>query len=327
MRSFARRSFLACLVLASGCLDPDAPGNLVPRTVAEDDALPRFTLRDGARIHLRTQGDPKNPTLITLHGGPGGDMRGMLGLGALSERYFVVHWDQRGTGLSERVPSSDFTVETYAADLHELVQRFSPDAPVTLFGHSWGAMYAALYIQRHPDRVGEAVLSEPGFLNASIANETELFTFGLTAEGLNDLGWSEWAMSPDGDARADFLLSLGQGWSQPGYYEDPDDPDNSKAFRLGARAMRDLQGSAKTDGAWDFDFSSGLDRFCKPVTLIGTTINTVIGFEQQERRHAPLFCDVELVRVEGEDHGWVNKHPDRVMEVLRAHLGAYKGAR
>ena len=36
-----------------------------------------------------------------------------------------------------------------------LVERFSPDAPVTLFGHSWGAMYAALYIQRHPDRVGD----------------------------------------------------------------------------------------------------------------------------------------------------------------------------
>jgi proline iminopeptidase len=263
--------------------------------------------------------------MIMLHGGPGGDMRGMLGLGALSERYFVVYWDQRGTGLSERVPSSDFTIETYANDLHDLVEHFSPDAPVSLFGHSWGAMYAALYIQRHPDRVGEAVLSEPGFLNAAIANETNLFAFDIAAEGLSDLGWSEGAMSPDGDARADFLLSLGQGWSQPGYYENPNDPNNFRSFRLGARAMRYSQRSAQKDGKWNFDFSSGLDRFCKPVTLIGTTLNTVIGFEHQKTRHAPLFCNVDLVRLEGEDHGWVSKHPDRVMEVLVAHLSAYKG--
>ncbi len=304
-------------------MNPDAPGNLVPKTVVEDDTLPSFALRDGVRVHLFTAGDPSNPTLIMLHGGPGGDMEILRGLAPLSDRYFVVFWDQRGTGLSQRVPASQFTVATYVADLDDVASQFSPDAPVTLVGDSWGAMYAALYMQQRPDRVREAVLNEPGFLNASIANRVGLFTLDLGSAGPNAYGWTEGAMTPDGDARADFLLQAAQGWSQTGYYADPNDPLNFKERRLGATAFTASPKAIMKNGQWDFDFSTGLQRFCNPVTLLGTTLNRVIGYDFQKAYHAPLFCNVALVRVDGEDHGWFSTNPGYAVEILRSHLSAY----
>ncbi|UCD38755.1 MAG: alpha/beta hydrolase, partial [Fidelibacterota bacterium] len=50
------------LVLAacSGLLDPDEPGNLVPKTVAEDPDLPRIAV-NGTLLHAEAFGDIENP--------------------------------------------------------------------------------------------------------------------------------------------------------------------------------------------------------------------------------------------------------------------------
>ena len=53
-----------------GLLDPDEPGNLVPKTVAEDPLLPRIEV-NGTLLHAEAFGDIHNPIIIFLHGGPG----------------------------------------------------------------------------------------------------------------------------------------------------------------------------------------------------------------------------------------------------------------
>src|SRR5262245_47876616 len=76
----------ACLLTAltlGACLDPDEPGNLVPKTVDEDPALPALQLAD-TRLHAEAFGDPAAPLVIVLHGGPGSDYRSMLDLTALA---------------------------------------------------------------------------------------------------------------------------------------------------------------------------------------------------------------------------------------------------
>src|SRR5512147_2073700 len=96
---------------ATACGDvmsPGDPGNLVPRTVAEDATLPAIEM-NGSRFHAERFGNPANPVIVFLHGGPGGDYRSMLRLAeryngsSLADDYFLVYWDQRGAGLSERV--------------------------------------------------------------------------------------------------------------------------------------------------------------------------------------------------------------------------------
>ena len=70
--------------------------------VAQDPSIPHITI-NGVTFHAETFGDPANPVVIAIHGGPGVDYRSMLSLQALSDQYFVVFYDQRGTGLSPRV--------------------------------------------------------------------------------------------------------------------------------------------------------------------------------------------------------------------------------
>src|SRR5688572_3534105 len=90
-----------------GCGDSAQNAHLVPGTVEDDATLPSFTLGDGRLVHLRTFGAAEDPVVIVLHGGPGGDHRDYLHLEAFSDAFFVVLWDQRGTGLSERVPDTE----------------------------------------------------------------------------------------------------------------------------------------------------------------------------------------------------------------------------
>src|SRR4029078_6989970 len=60
------------LVAACDTMAPNEPGNLVPRTVTEDLSLPAVEL-NGTRFHAETFGNPANPVIVFLHGGPGCD--------------------------------------------------------------------------------------------------------------------------------------------------------------------------------------------------------------------------------------------------------------
>ena len=133
-------------------------------TVADDPSLPALEI-EGYRFHAETHGDPTNPTVIVLHGGPGADYRSLLALSELADTHHVVFYDQRGAGLSERVPAESITASVMLDDLGRIADRFSPTDPVSLIGHSWGATLAAGYMRQHPDRVAAAVLAEPGYLD------------------------------------------------------------------------------------------------------------------------------------------------------------------
>ena len=171
-------ALVALAAAACDIVEPREPGNLVPKTVAEDASLPSIEM-NGSQFHVETFGNPANPVIVFLHGGPGGDYRGLLRMSerfggySLTDEYFVVYWDQRGAGLSKRVGKSELTIEQYTADLDALIDHFSPGRPVFLIGESWGGMFAARYINQHPQRVAGAVLIEPGPLNGATMERLE----------------------------------------------------------------------------------------------------------------------------------------------------------
>ena len=108
----------------------------VAALVTEDDTLPSQEIA-GVRLHMRTlDGPPSAQSIVVLHGGAGGDFRSLLGLSALSDTHRVVFYDQRGAGLSERVPAEDLTLGGYLEELDAIIARTSPDRPVVLIGHS-----------------------------------------------------------------------------------------------------------------------------------------------------------------------------------------------
>ena len=149
----------AGLAACDGINDPSQAGNLVPKTVDEDPAIPSLALA-GTVFHYETFGDPSKPAIIFLHGGPGVDFRGLMRLTdrhdgyALTDDHFVVMWDQRGSGLSRRHDCGVYNLAQMDADLDALVDHVSPGRPVVLIGHSWGGMYAADVHQPSPRESG-----------------------------------------------------------------------------------------------------------------------------------------------------------------------------
>ncbi|GAH34289.1 unnamed protein product, partial [marine sediment metagenome] len=64
-------------------------GASVPQTVEQDPSIPHVTIK-GVTFHSETFGNPENPVVIAVHGGPGDDYRPFLSLKALSDEFYVV---------------------------------------------------------------------------------------------------------------------------------------------------------------------------------------------------------------------------------------------
>lgn len=312
-------------------LDPSEPGNLVPLTVMEDPGLPAIEM-NGSRFHLETLGNPANPVIIFLHGGPGGDYRGLLRMAEpfngyrLTDQYFLVFWDQRGAGLSQRHGKEQLTLDIYDNDLNTLVDRYSPGRPVFLIGVSWGGMYATSYINRHPDRVAGAVLIEPGPLDGATYENIkgDLFDLDLMAEWLNDVAWSGQFLSPDDHARMDYERLLGIKESQPRFHQAME--INPEAmWRLGAAASRYLAEDGQNgDGVAVYDFTTNLSSYPSPVLFIAGSLSEILGasFQTQQMTRYPS-ASLHVVNQAGHDVNWT--HTGDVLAAVRAYLNARQG--
>ena len=315
---------------ACDAMDPGASGALVPETVAEDPTLPAIDM-NGSRFHLQTFGNPSNPVIVFLHGGPGGDYRSMLRLAeryngySLTDEYFLVYWDQRGSGLSQRQNKEFLTTAIYVNDLNTLIDRYSPGRRVFLIGESWGGMFATRFIDRRPQRVAGAVLIEPGPLDGATMERLkgDINPLDLGAEWLNDYAWSTQFISPDDHARMDYERMIGLGVSQPRFHENKEDP--APSWRLGAAASRYIMEDAQNaDGVFDYDFTTHLAAFTTPVLFVAGSLSEVLGpsLQQQQVLRYPS-ASLQIVDGVGHDVAWV-KAAD-VVTRMRAYLDARKG--
>ena len=107
-------------------------------------------------------------TLIFLHGGPGGYVHSSMiqTLEALTPLGYEVYlYDQRGSGLSDRMPRySDVSFEKHLQDLHEIIHTQIGAKQVVLMGQSFGSVIAAHYSARYPEDVAKLIFSSPGRL-------------------------------------------------------------------------------------------------------------------------------------------------------------------
>ena len=316
----------------AGCdaMSPSDPGALVPRTVAEDPMLPAIEM-NGARFHAETFGNAANPVIVVLHGGPGSDYRSLLRLAgryngsSLADDYFMLYWDQRGTGLSARVDKSEITIDNYVNDLNTLINRYSPGRPVFLIGESWGGMFATRYINEFPQRVAGAVLIEPGPLDGVTAEriKKDIIELDPTSEWLNDVVWSSQFLSPDDHARMDYERMLGAKNAQPKYHEDKVNP--SPVWRLGAAASKYLaEDGQNKSGKFDYDFTTNLSAYKTPVLFITGSMSEVQG-ESLQRTQMQEYPSASLTVVNGAGHdvAWVKTA--EVLTHIRAYLDARRG--
>ncbi|MCX4243073.1 alpha/beta fold hydrolase [Paraliomyxa miuraensis] len=300
-------SMLAGLVAGCELLDPSAPDTLVPGTVDEDDTLPFIDL-NGSRFHVRTFGDPDDPVIVFLHGGPGSSLFGLLpyhevydGHG-LAEDHFLVFWDQRGAGLSRRHDPSDVTWDLYLEDLHALVEHYSPEAKVDLVAFSFGGTYAAAYVDRYPEDVDGLVLISPAPLSGALYAKADFIGSGLW-EGTADVLWSHQIFAQDDHARMDYLLAASMlDALHPGFHIDPARIPEYRRF--GAVCQSALYAELRLIPPNDppvFNFTGGLRRLPRPVLGFAGADDELFT-EAFEREQLGYFAEHELVVVPGYGH-------------------------
>lgn len=303
----------------------------VPETVAQDLSLPHITI-NGYTYHAETYGDPANPVVITLHGGPGADYRSILSLQALSDEYFVVFFDQRGMGLSPRVAPEEITLKSAIADLDSIVDYFGQGEKVDIVGHSWGAMLASAYLGEHPEKVDHVVLAEPGFLNSEFAEEfMEMTQLKMSAGVLRYFLQVKFeALHIDGtDSHAaddyfahEINLYQGEDHPQAGYYCPGVKPAKDGSWRYGAVSSEALfKQAVDENGNFDISFVNGVEQYDGKVLFMTGECQTYIGADFQIRQ-MELFPQAELVVIPDAGHEMFFENPEESVAVVRAYLNA-----
>lgn len=290
-------------------------------TVTDDATLPSVEL-NGRTFHAEAHGDLGAPVAVVLHGGPGGDYRSLLPLSELADEYRVVFYDQRGAGLSERVPDEELTPQTALADLDALIDLHSPRRPIALIGHSWGATLAAGYLGHRPERVRAAVLAEPGYLD-----DAEFARWKRRYDSLMS-GWRYWRLAigagfrarrvdgPDDHASDDFLVgqcilpAFTNHVDNP--YHRPGQPYTASMWRWGRAAGDALAGET-------FGEAGRVGGFVGPVLFLAGSCNTWTG-ESLQSLHTARFSTARLAVIDDAGHDMFADNPTVAVRAVRQFL-------
>ncbi|MEM7372224.1 MAG: alpha/beta hydrolase [Bacteroidota bacterium] len=298
--------------------DPVAAGILVPKTVDQDPSLPSLII-NGTHLHVETYGQADDPILLMIHGGPGGDYRSMLEAKAFAaDGFFVLFYDQRGTGLSKREDKAQFGdngIQLFVEDLDALIDhvRRADSQKVFLFGHSWGAMLATAYLNQFPEKIAGAILAEPGGLSWTQTKEylSRSNRINIFSEALNDAIFTEQIFAGRSEHEildykaayfATFENANGNTLGNAGPYP---------FWRNGAVSFDAMIDAAERVG---FDFRTNLSAYSPTVLFMYSELNEAYGREWAQTVSAPFF-DVKLVEVADSGHemlyfGWTNLYPE-----------------
>jgi len=304
-------------------------------TVRDNPDLKRIHL-NGVDFHYSIYGEGNPQTLMVLHGGPGQDHYYLQNFKAFSDRYQVVLYDQRGSGLSQRVPDDQLTMEAFIEDLHAFIETFSPQGPVSIVGHSWGAILASSYASTYPETVDHLILAEPGFLeNEGFQAFMEKTHFGrppINGTVLKHL-WNTWRESkkiqgPDADAEKDyFYLQLAFGLpieDHPlgGYFKDGNIENGEiEIKRFGFRAgVLFPQKYVDKEGTFTYHFAENAAEYKGNTLFLTSEYNQLIGTEHQREYNLPFYPQAELVEIPQAGHNMFSSNQEESFAVLRVFL-------
>ena len=112
-----------------------------------------------ADLYSKSFGDPSNPCIIFLHGGPGYNCASFEFTTAekLAEKgFYVIVYDRRGEGRSAD-PKAKFNFKESFKDIQSLYKQYDIDKS-TLVGHSFGGLLATKFALKNPDLVKSVIL-------------------------------------------------------------------------------------------------------------------------------------------------------------------------
>ncbi len=308
-------------LLLPGCmLDPTDIGALVPPTVDQNPKLPGLPIEVAGHtrlIHYMTFGNSANPALFIMPGSLS-DMCAYLPLQELQDKYFVVMWDQRGNGLSERVTEQELSYTSMVEEIKVLKNYFSPNGPITIMGHSWSAVFAAMYLAKYPADVEQAILMEPFGLSSEIMGKVNV-PLNLTSEGYLDMMYSSKYMTPKDHETLDYQMLAILRSGVRDYFCDLNNLPPWPVWRVGGYALIIWEKYLLNGSKYDYDFTTGLTTFSGEVLIVGSSCSP-IGYEFQKKYHQPLFQNAQVLRIENSGHRIITEQYESLINGLRNFL-------
>ncbi|MFC8080152.1 alpha/beta fold hydrolase [Streptomyces sp. NPDC057307] len=278
--------------------------------------MPTYSAPDDTRLAYHVFGE--GPPLVCLPGGPMQSSEYLGELGGLSAHRRLIMLDPRGTGGSA-VPEdpASYRCDRLVDDVEALRVRLGLDR-MDLLGHSGGVNLAALYVARHPERVGRLALITPSVWAVGIPIPGEVRR--ETVRARHDEPWFPAAYAAleaitEGRATADTWQAI-----TPFSYGRWD--EEAQVFEAAGEAQRndEAAGVFAGEGAFDPDATrAALGRFEGPVLLLAGEVDpgappvTVTEF-------AGLFPKAELVVQPGAGHFPWRDDPDRFVAATAAFL-------
>jgi proline iminopeptidase len=253
--------------------------------------MPTFSAPDGTGLayHVFGEGIP----VICLPGGPMQDSVYLGELGGLSAHRKLIMVDHRGTGRSA-IPedAASYRCDRLVDDVEALREHLGLDR-LDLLAHSAGTNLAALYVARHPERVGKLALITPSVMavGITVTGESRLETARLR----KDEPWFEAAYA------ALEAIVAGNATDDS---RDPIDPFFYGRWDAAAQAHHAAQDGHRNDeaaaafgaeGAFDPEATrAALAAFNTPVLLLAgeVDLNTPPSVAAE---HAELFPNAKFV--------------------------------
>jgi pimeloyl-ACP methyl ester carboxylesterase len=130
------------------------PGPDEPRTLRTGE-VQRLTRPDGSVLRVEMYGQPDGPTVVLTHGWGLDCDEWYYVKKSLSECRLIV-WDLPGLGLSRQPDNHDYSLETPARDLDDVI-TLAGGRPVVLVGHSIGGMISLTHCKLFPQAMGPRV--------------------------------------------------------------------------------------------------------------------------------------------------------------------------
>ncbi|MGW3244426.1 alpha/beta fold hydrolase [Streptomyces sp. NPDC001070] len=278
--------------------------------------MPFFPAYDGTKLAYHVLGE--GPPVICLPGGPQ-DSAYLGDLGGLSAHRQLIKLDLRGTGLSPMPQDTAACRCDRLVDDVEALREHLGLERVDLLAHCAGANLAALYVGRHPERVGRLALITPSVRAVGLTITGDLRR--ETAVLRRDESWF-----PEAFAALEGILAgraTADSWQAVAPFSHGRWDATAQAHQAAEEAQTNSEVMAAfgADGAFDPDATrAALARFAPPVLLLAGQVDPGAP-PATTAEFAGLFPDAELVVQPGAGHfPWLDD-ADRFVTAVAGFLG------
>jgi aminoacrylate hydrolase len=264
--------------------------------------LPRAGTANGLFHELQDAGPEDTREVVVLSAGLGGSGAFFAPqMDALTTRYRVVLYDQRGTGRSDRALPSPYAVSDMADDLATIIEAVG--APAHVVGHAAGGLAALRLALDRPELVGKLCI-----INGWSRPDPHIARcFRTRISLLNDSG-------PEAYIHAQPLFLYPANWI------------SAHADRLAAEEAHHIAGFqgrdnmlARINALLAFDIDDRLGEITHPVLVSASADDMLVPSLCSERLAARL-PDATLDIVPWGGHGFTATAPDAFNATLVAYL-------